>query len=141
MAGVGQFYKNRGTGGNAKQVVVPSGTSAERPDNPAVGGSRFNTTSGKLEVFNGVSYDTLSIAGLANVIVDTFTGDGSTVVFGSMTNAVDDATDILVFIGGVFQAPTTTYTVDGSYDITFTSSPPLGVEISVIHNLNSTDAA
>ena len=138
MAGVGQFYKNRGTGGNTKQVVVPSGTSAQRPDHPTVGGSRFNTTTGTLEVFNGIEFESIATVGLADVIVDSFTGDFSTTVFGSMTKRVATATDIIVFVGGVYQKPGTHYTVADSYDITFTTAPPAGVEINILHNLNST---
>jgi len=136
---VGQFVKNRKTGNN-RQVVIPSGTAAERPKVgvPVFGSFRFNTTAGSLEVFDGIQWQYLAVAGLTNVEVDTFTGDGSTVVFGSMTNAVDRETDILVFVGGVYQIPDTNYTVDGSYDITFAAAIANNVPINVIHNMNST---
>jgi hypothetical protein len=55
-----------------------------------------------------------------------------------MTNAVDRETDILVFVGGVYQIPDTNYTVDGSYDITFAAAIANNVPINVIHNMNST---
>ena len=119
-------------------ITLPTGTAAQRPASPNVGASRFNTTSGRFEVYNGSSWDSIALQGLVDIAVDTFTGDGSTTVFGSMTNAVDYADYILVFVNGVFQTPTTNYTVDGSYDITFTSAPPNSVTINVIHNMNST---
>jgi class 3 adenylate cyclase len=134
---VGRYLKNVRTG-NDRSVVVPAGTSAERPAEPIFGSFRFNISTGRLEVYNGSAFDQLSIAGLTNVIVDEFIGDGSTVVFGSLTNRVDNETDILVFIGGVYQIPSTNYTNDGSYDITFTTAPPGGVTINVLHNINST---
>lgn len=121
-----------------ESIVLPSGTSAQRPSDPDIGATRFNTTNGNLEVFNGTSFESLAVEGLIDLTVDTFTGDGSTVVFGSMTNTVDSADAIMVFIEGVYQTPTTNYTVDGSYDITFTGVPPNGATINVIHNLNST---
>ena len=121
-----------------ESIVLPSGTSAQRPSDPSIGATRFNTTSGNLEVFNGTSFESLAVEGLVDLVVDTFTGDGSTTVFGSMTNAISDADYIMVFIEGVYQTPTTNYTVDGSYDITFTSAPPNGATINVIHNLNAT---
>ena len=34
-------------------MVPPSGTTAERPENPEVGTLRFNTDSGSLELFKG----------------------------------------------------------------------------------------
>jgi len=134
---IGQFLKNRRTG-NSRQVVIPSGPGSDRPDEPIFGSFRFNTTAGTLEVFDGSAFKLLAIEGLTNVVVDDFTGDGSTVVFGSMTNAVTSATDILVFVGGVYQIPTTNYTVDGSYDVTFTTAVPNNVPINIVHNLNST---
>ena len=134
---IGNFYKNRRTG-NSRQVVIPSSASSDRPDQPIFGSFRYNTTVGTLEVFNGTSWVYLAIEGLVGISVDAFTGDGSTTIFGSMTNQVDNETDILVFVGGVYQIPTTNYTVDGSYDITFTAAPPNNVPVNVIHNLNST---
>jgi len=134
---VGRYHKNVRVG-HHRAVVIPSGTSAQRPPHPMFGSFRFNTTAGYLEVFDGTQWDHVAVAGLSNVIVDNFTGDGSTVVFGSMTNAVDSETDVLVFVGGVYQIPTTNYTVDGSYDITFATAVPNNVPINIIHNLNST---
>lgn len=119
-------------------ITLPTGTAAQRPATPRTGASRFNTTSGRFEVYNGSAWDSIALEGLVDITVDTFTGDGSTTVFGSMTFAVDYADNILVFVNGVFQAPTTNYTVDGSYDITFTSAPPNSVAINVIHGLAST---
>lgn len=55
-----------------------------------------------------------------------------------------DPTSIAVFIGGVYQQPTTNYTVSGT-TISFTSAPPApGINpnrITIIHNLNSTNAS
>jgi len=65
--------------------------------------------------------------------VDPFTGDGSTTVF-TMTEAEDQTTQIMVFVGSIYQDPYTAYTVDGGFDITFTSAPPWGEPISVIHS-------
>jgi len=40
----------------------------------------------------------------------------------------------MVFVGSIYQDPTTAYTVNGGFDITFTSAPPSGEPISVIHS-------
>ena len=119
-------------------ITLPTGTAAQRPATAQVGMTRFNTTSGNLEVYNGSAWDSLALEGMVDITVDSFTGDASTTVFGSMTNAVDYAENILVFVNGIFQTPTTNYTVDGSYDITFTSAPPAGLQINVIHGVAST---
>jgi hypothetical protein len=44
------------------------------------------------------------------------------------------SSQIIVFVGSIYQDPTTAYTVDGGFDITFTSAPPSGEPISVIHS-------
>jgi hypothetical protein len=64
--------------------------------------------------------------------VDEFTGNGVQTVF-TMSIAESTAEEIMVFVGSVYQNPTTAYTVNGSYDITFTSAPPNTVPINVIH--------
>ena len=76
-------------------------------------------------------------------MVDNFSGDGSTATF-TMSQAESDATAIAVFVGGVYQQPTTNYTVNGSTTITFLSAPPQytgtsPTSIVVIHNINSTN--
>ena len=53
-----------------------------------------------------------------------------------MSFNVVSETDILVFVGGVFQNPGVSYTVDGTDDITFTSAPPNGETIIILHGLN-----
>ena len=65
----------------------------------------------------------------------SFTGTGAAPNTRVMSIAVVTATDILVFVGGVFQNPATAYTVDGSTTITFTSSPPNLENIVVLHGL------
>jgi len=64
--------------------------------------------------------------------VDSFTGTGAQTVF-TMSVQESLATQIIVFVGSIYQTPVTAYTVDGGFDITFTSAPPSGEPISVIH--------
>ena len=46
------------------------------------------------------------------------------------------ASQIIVFVGSIYQAPTANYTITGAgYDITFTSAPPDGEPINIIRNL------
>lgn len=114
-------------------MVVPAGGSASRPDSPVFGQFRFNTDIGLLEFFNGTAFLPVSAAGAVDYIVDSFTGTGSQTVF-TMTVAQSQTTQIIVFVGSIYQDPTTAYTVDGGFDITFTSAPPDGEPISVIHS-------
>jgi len=133
---MGHFVKNRRLQSGSTSVVVPVGTSSNRPDAPTYGTFRYNTSIGRLEYFNGTAYKTVSISGEADIIVDAFTGNGSAVTFGPMSTFPTAADQILVFVGSIYQSPST-YSVS-NYDITFTSAPPNTETINIIHNLGST---
>jgi hypothetical protein len=89
---------------------------------------KLYTTTGLYWAGNGYAVS----GGGITYTVDSFTGDGSTTVF-TMSEQESNAQYITVFVGSIYQQPTTTYTVNGGYDITFTSAPPDGVPINVIH--------
>jgi len=128
------FIKNRQLQSGSSGVVIPTGSTATRPEFPVFGLIRYNTDSGYIEYFNGTIFQNLSTTGAVNYTVDNFTGDGSQTVF-TMSEIVDDPTQIIVFVGSIYQIPTTNYTVGGpsTYDITFTSAPPNTMPINVIH--------
>lgn len=130
---MGNWTKNRLLESGSTSVVVPSGSTATRPDFPTFGQFRFNTDIGLLEFFNGSIFQPLSAAGSINYTVDSFTGDGSTTVF-TMSEEESQESQIIVFVGSIYQDPLTAYTVNGGFDITFTSAPPSGEPISVIHS-------
>lgn len=129
---MGYFVKNRQLQSGSSGVVLPTGSTAQRPDAPAFGLIRYNTDTGLVEFFDGVIFQSLSPGGSINYTVDNFTGDGSTTQF-TMSETESVATQIIVFVGSIYQEPTIAYTVDGGFDITFTSAPPIGAPINVIH--------
>jgi hypothetical protein len=130
---MGYFVKNRRLESGSSGVVIPVGGSATRPLAPAFGLIRYNTDLAAIEYFNGVQYIQLSAAGTVDYAVDSFTGDGSTTVFTMSVQALT-AQQIMVFVGSIYQDSSTAYSVNGGYDITFTSAPPDGEPISVIHS-------
>jgi hypothetical protein len=129
---MGIFVKNRRLQSGSTGVVLPTGSSMTRPEYPTFGMIRYNTDLGLVEFFNGSVWNTLSEGGSISYTVDDFTGNGSTTVF-NMSIAESSAQDIIVFVGSIYQDPATSYTVNGGYDITFTSAPPNTVPINVIH--------
>lgn len=134
---MGYFVKNRTIPNAGSSIVVPSGGTASRPASPVFGSFRFNTDVGSLEVFNGTTFDTLAIAGVVGVTIDSFVGDGSTSTF-SLSTTADTAQSVLVFIGGVYQEATTVYSITGGgNDITFVEAVPSDLDISVIHGFAS----
>jgi hypothetical protein len=130
---MGNWVKNRRLESGSTSVVMPSGNSATRPDAPVFGQFRFNTDIGLIEFYNGAVWSPLATGGSISYTVDDFTGNGVTTVF---TMSLQEATaqQIIVFVGSVYQIPVTNYTVNGGFDITFTSAPPLGMPINVIHS-------
>lgn len=129
---MGNFVKNRELESGSSSVVVPGGPTASRPESPVFGQFRYNTDIAKLEFFNGSQFKPITEAGAVVYTVDSFTGDGSTVTF-TMSKSESQEKQIIVFVGSIYQDPTTAYTVDGGFDITFTSAPPDSEPISVIH--------
>lgn len=130
---MGYYVKNRVLESGSSGVSLPAGPSSLRPVAPAFGLIRFNTDIAQIEFFNGSIFVPLAAAGSISYTVDQYTGDGSTTVF---TMSVEEslATQIMVFVGSIYQLPVTAYTVDGGFDITFTSAPPDGEPIAVIHS-------
>ena len=141
---MGRYLKNTQLLGGSYAIQMPLGSNSLGPDSPVDGQMRFNTSNSRLEMFFSGVWNQVAKIGSVNITVDEFTGDGSTTTF-TMSQAESSVNDVLVSIGGVYQQPTTNYTVDGTTTITFTSPPPApGVnpnKIVVVHNLNSTDAA
>lgn len=130
---MGNWTKNRVLESGSTSVVMPSGSSGNRPLAPTFGQFRFNTDFGGVEFYNGSIWVTLAAGGGISYTVDNFVGDGSTTVF-TMSIPESQAQQLIVFVGSVYQIPTTNYTVNGSYDITFASAPPNGLPINVIHS-------
>jgi len=151
---MGRHVKNfsiRSTG--AESLAIPDVTTDQRPTG-ASGQIIFNTTTQTFQGYIGSQwYNISSAAGEKTLTTDKFQGDGSTTVFGAGSgNTLDGSTaatlsvipgastDILVFVGGVYQTPETNYTVSGG-QITFGSPPPAndgatnGHIITVVHNL------
>lgn len=132
---MGIFLKNRELKSGSSGVVLPSGGSALRPLAPKFGLIRYNTDLAAVEYFDGSQFIELATAGGISYTVDSFTGNGSQTVF-TMSIEESQETQIIVFVGSIYQDPTSAYTVDGGFDITFTSAPPSGEPISVIHTSN-----
>ena len=129
---MGIYVKNRRLQSGSTGVVLPTGSSMTRPEYPTFGMIRYNTDLGLVEFFNGSVWNTLSEGGSISYTVDDFTGNGVQTIF-TMSVAESVAENIIVFVGSIYQDPATSYTVDGGYDIEFTSAPPNTVPINVIH--------
>jgi hypothetical protein len=134
---VGFALKNPLT--NLHNTVMTVGPTVNREARPATGSFRYNTDvrsgDGAIEVFDGTQWCYIGFGGLTTVVKDPFPGDAVTVTF-TMTRAVATETDVVVFVGNIYQEPVVAYTVNGTTAITFTSPPPLKNTIVVLHGLN-----
>ena len=154
---MGRYVKNpEATQGQT--LEIPNVTTANRPSGKN-GQIIFNTTTSTYQAYNGSEWYNISEASRQKTItIDRFQGDGTTVTFGNGAgNTVDgstaatfsvgvsDATDIMVFVGGVYQVPTTNYSISGSgtsATITFGSAPPTndgstgGHIVTIVHGLD-----
>jgi hypothetical protein len=130
---MGTFLKNRKFQSGSTGMVIPTGSSATRPDAPVFGLMRYNTDLASIEFFNGLIFQTVATSGGITYTVDSFEGDSSQTVF-TMSEAESNAEEIIVFVGSLYQIPGINYTVDGGLDITFESAPPDSVPINVIHS-------
>jgi len=151
---MGRHVKNRQLEPGSTTVEIPQVSTANRPSGQD-GQIIFNTTTSTYQGYIGSQwYNISSAAGEKTLTVDKFQGDGSTTVFGNGSgNTLDgstaaslsvtptDATDMAIFIGGVYQVPGTHYTYSGGA-ITFGSAPPAnngsdsGHIIAIVHNLH-----
>ena len=140
---MGRYLKNTQILGGSYSVQLPLGSNSIGPDVPVDGQVRFNQSNSRVELFYNTQWNQIAKIGNVAIVVDEFTGDNNQTAF-TMSQIETSVNAILVSIGGVYQQPTTNYTVSGT-TITFTSPPPApGVnpnKIVVVHNLNSTDAA
>ena len=139
---MGRFLKNTEIRqADQYSVVVPFGTTDVRPTSPVIGQLRYNTTLNALEVYSYGVWQKFSMVGNVEIVKDIFVGDGSSTSFGAMTYsyAFGEEAMTMVFIGNTHQNPAISYTYNGTTSITFTSPPPLGHSIVVLHNYTSTD--
>lgn len=115
-------------------LAIPASTTVDRPALPPAGTIRYNTTTGYIEVFDGVGWDSLQTAGSTVINNQTITPDGSTSSY--TLDQSSTSAGVLVTFNGVTQTPDTTYSVIGN-TITFTE-PPLGSDIIQIRFLAGT---
>jgi hypothetical protein len=135
---MGYFVKNMRVGRKPTGPAIPVGDTADRPSDPAVGTIRYNADAGSYEFWNGTNYITLAARGEVGLVVDTFTADGINGTF-VMTEDASSASQILVFVGGVYQIPITNYSIVNNNELQFIVPPPVDNLINVIHRLGSTN--
>jgi len=146
---------------SVKSLIVPKGTTAERPMSGVEGQLRYNTSDGEFEVYQDSAWRELRFKEPnkdPGIVVQSL-GDGDFIetVFGPLASGDPDypvpvaAQNVIVLVDNVFQVAARNYTLeqsvnnslagpnapyaDGSY-LVFGSPPDLGVPVIAIHNFD-----
>lgn len=131
--------KNLEIASSSHSVRLPHGSSALRSQAPVDGQIRYNSDIGEIEAYYGGIWNTFAREGDVIVVKDQFLGTGALSTFTmSYIYAVGREAQVLIFVGGVFQNPGAAYSFNGTTTVSFTSPPPLGQQVVVLHNLPST---
>jgi len=110
---------------NTGSVKVAAGTTGQREGSPAAGMFRYNTTEGKFEGYS-TAWGEIG-GGAADLKLNSFTGNGSTVAYTLSSSPVEDNT--LVYVDGVYQNKTS-YAIVGNV-LTFSAAPPNSSAIEI----------
>lgn len=105
-------------------LVLPTGNTAQQPTPAVTGTIRFNTDTGRVEVYDGTTWDDV----VANVTNQVLYGDNSTQIF--TLDRETTAAAALVAFNGVIQLPGVAYTVTGN-QITFSQPPSISDVIDI----------
>ena len=153
---MGRYLKDRELKSAGYAIRVPVGSQALQP--PASlsvpGLVRYNTDTNKLEYYNNTAWQSVAKEGIVLIVKDS--NDGLTLNGGAALQATDGSrttftmsqsyssgseSQVLVFTGGVFQNPKQAYTFNGTTTITFSTAPPTGQALVILHNLPGTVTA
>ena len=137
-----RLLKNPDIAPGSLGVRLPIG-SQSLADAPVDGVVRFNSTNSKVEFYYGNNWNQIAKIGTVEIVKDTFTTANATSSYGPMTYSYTSGQEanVVVFVGGVYQQPSTNYSFNGTTSISLSpTSGEYGQTITVIHNLNSTNA-
>jgi hypothetical protein len=139
---MGRMLKNTVFKSASYALGIPVGSSTITPDSPTVGQTLWNSSTNKLEYYNGTIWEAVAHEGNVTLVRDSFTGNNVQTDFNmSISYSAGEQNKVLVFVGTVVQQPTTNYVFTGGAVIQFLAAPSSGSDISVIHNLGSTIVA
>ena len=140
---MGRHLKNTKIESGSYAIQLPMGTNSLGPQFPVSGQVRFNKSVDNVEVYFGGAWRGLAVSGKVAIVKDSFVGDGVTMDFiMSQKYLPGHETEVLAFIGNIFQNPGVAFTVSVNLInqgvISFASPPPLDAPVVVLHNFNST---
>ena len=156
-SGIRYDVNNQAVVDGTQAIVVPTGTTSERPALPTNGQLRYNTTNNEFEVYENsewknLRYNEPNPVGIVQQNLGT--GDGTETTFGVLNSGDPDfptpasASSVIVLVENVFQISTTNYTLvqnpssgpntpyAAGYYIVFSTAVPTGKPVTVLHNFD-----
>lgn len=135
---------------STNSVLVPKGTTAQRPTSPTNGHLRYNIDDNEFEVYQNNAWREVRYKEPGNIVQQNLgLGDATETVFGPLNSGDTDfpipaaAQNVIVLIENVFQIATTNYTLVQNpvgkpvgWYIQFTSPVPLNKPVTVLHNFD-----
>jgi len=97
-------------------LVIPVGTTDQRPTTPATGTLRWNTDLQRAEIYDGTEWDQVA----SDVSAQLITPDGSSLAY--TLDRITTAAAVLIITNGIVQTPAVAYTVAGNV-LTFVEAP------------------
>lgn len=139
---MGRYIKNTQVETGSYAVRMPHSVSSIGPSSPVNGMIKYDDTTNNLQFYKNAAWNNVPKVGSVEIVKDTYVAVSPSITYGPMSYsyASGKETSVLIFIGNVFQNPGVAYTFDGSNNVTFTSVPPDGQSIVILHNFNSTNA-
>ena len=109
-------------------LQIPSGNTAQRPSPATAGTIRFNTATGRMEIYDGTEWDQV-VGGVTNQTITTANGITTSFTLDRTTTTAA----VLVMLNGVVQLPSTAYNMspDPSANLVFTEAPAVSDIIDV----------
>jgi hypothetical protein len=133
-------------------MLVPKGTTEQRPQFPKNGHLRYNTDTDELEAYQDDAWRKLRFKepNRTGIVVQTLgVGDAVKTIFGTLDSQDPDfpippaAQNILVFVENVYQLPNTNYSLiqnpagfAAGWYIEFASPVDLNKPVTVLHNFD-----
>ena len=106
----GAKVENNPSFGGTSHIGIPAGTTAQRPGSASAGNTRFNSTTGSLEFYDGNNWVSTNLIPNINSVTGTIYGGASSTLTLSLTNA-SDTIDVRYYEGGTLLATDTNRTV------------------------------
>jgi hypothetical protein len=134
---MGRYAKNRELRSASYSIRLPVGSSALGPNDPVFGLIRYNTSLSAMEIYDRGKWRPVNKSTTIEYpYKETFYGNSATRSFGPMRFSYPSGNEIfiMVYVGNVYQNPGVAYVVDG-YNIIFTSAPPTGQAIVILHGI------